>query len=43
MRTPDEEIEELKRKIQKLEDNVLVTRILICFLSVVILLVAINK
>lgn len=38
-----EEIEELKKKIQKLEDSELVTRILICFLSVVILLVAINK
>jgi hypothetical protein len=38
-----EEIEELKKKIQKLEDSVLVTRILICLLSVVILLVAINK
>lgn len=43
MRTPNEEFEELKKKIQKLEDSVLVTRILICFLSVVILLVAINK
>jgi hypothetical protein len=38
-----EEIEEFKKKIQKLEDSVLVTRILICLLSVVILLVAINK
>lgn len=38
-----EEIEELKKKIQKLEDSELVTRILICFLSVVILLVAINN
>lgn len=38
-----EEIEELKKKIQKLEDSVLVTRIFICFLSVVILLVAINN
>lgn len=43
MRTPNEELEELKNKIQKLEDSALVTRILICFLSVVILLVAINK
>ena len=43
MITPNEEFEELKKKIQKLEDDVLVTRILICFLSVVILLVAINK
>jgi hypothetical protein len=38
-----EEIEELKKKIKELEDSVFVTRILICFLSVVILLVAINN
>lgn len=37
-----EEMEKLKKKIQKIEDDVLVTRILICFLSVIILLVAIS-